>query len=134
MCVWDVSTKEKIAFEDTGVAALAFDPLGKYLAGAGLDDAVYVWDAETLSTVFVFGGHQGNVNAVCFDPTGSYLVSGDDDGTVRAWDVLSGRLLVARAFDSPIQSLTFDPAGKFLFCGNGDTTCYQVEFKKFLED
>jgi WD40 repeat protein len=134
VCVWDTTTKKKIATEDTGVAALMFDPLGKYLAGAGLDDAVYVWDAETLATVFVFGGHQQNINAVCFDPSGSYLLSGGDDGTVRCWDVLSGRQLVARAFDSPVQSLAFSPDGAYLFCGNGNTTCYQVEFKKFLEE
>lgn len=134
VCVWDTATKEKIASEDIGVAALVFDPQGKYLAGAGLDDAVYVWDAATLATVFVFGGHQQNINAVCFDPSGSYLLSGGDDGTVRCWDVLSGRQLVARAFDSPVQSLAFSPDGVYLFCGNGNTTCYQVEFKKFLEE
>jgi WD40 repeat protein len=134
VCVWDVPTKEKLYTIDIGVASLAFDPQGKYLAGAGLDDAVYVWDAETQDTVFVFGGHQQNINAVCFDPSGSYLLSGGDDMTVRCWDVLSGRALVAREFDSPIQSLAFSPDGKYLFCGNGNTTCYQVEFKKFLEE
>lgn len=134
VCIWDTATKDKIASEDVGVSSLAYDPLGKYLAGAGLDDAVYVWDAETLNTVFVFGGHQQNINAVCFDPSGSFLLSGGDDGTVRCWDVLSGRQLVARAFDSPVQSLAFSPDGKFLFCGNSNTTCYQVEFKKFLEE
>ena len=134
VCVWDVPTKEKLYTIDVGVTALTFDPQGKYLAGAGLDDAVYIWDAETQETVFVFGGHRPNVNAVCFDPTGSYLLSGDDDGTVRAWDVLSGRQLVARAFDSPVQALAFSPDGKYLFCGNGNTTCYQVEFKKFLDE
>jgi WD40 repeat protein len=134
VCVWDVPTKDKLYTIDIGVVSLAFDPQGKYLAGAGLDDAVYVWDAETQDTVFVFGGHLQNINAVCFDPSGSYVLSGGDDGTVRCWDVLSGRQLVARAFDSPVQSLAFSPNGKFLFCGNGNTTCYQVEFKKFLEE
>ena len=134
VCVWDVPTKEKLFTIDVGVAALTFDPQGKYLAGAGLDDAVYVWDAETQDTVFVFGGHQQNINTICFDPSGSYLISGGDDGTVRAWDILSGRMLIAREFDTPVQSLAFSPDGKFLFCGNGNTTCYQVEFKKFLEE
>ncbi|MBY0459867.1 MAG: hypothetical protein K2V38_21320, partial [Gemmataceae bacterium] len=86
------------------------------------------------STVFVFGGHQQGATAVCFDPTGSYLLTGGDDGTVRAWDVLSGRQVVARGFDTPVQSLAFSPDAKYLFCGNGNTTCYQIEFKKFLEE
>ena len=134
VCIWDVTTKEKLCTFDTGVTAVCFDPQGKYLAGAGLDDAVYLWDAETQETVFVFGGHSQSINAVCFDPTGSYLLSGSDDGTVRAWDVLSGRQLVAREFDGAVQSLAFSPDGKYLFCGNSNTTCYQVEFKKFLEE
>ncbi len=134
VCVWDITTREKLCTFDTGVTSLAFDPQGKYLAGAGLDDAVYVWDAETQHTMFVFGGHQQNINVVVFSPDGSYLLSGDDDGTVRCWDVLSGRQLVARAFDCPVQSLAFSPDSKYLFCGNSNTTCYQVEFKKFLEE
>jgi WD40 repeat protein len=134
VCVWDIPSKDKLYTIDIGVNALAFDPVGKYLAGAGMDDAVYVWDSETQDTVFVLGGHQQKINAIAFDPTGSYLVSGGDDFTVRVWDVLSGRFLIARELDSPVQSLAFSPDGKYLFCGNGNTTCYQVEFKKLLEE
>jgi len=134
VCVWDLATKEKVVMIDAGVTAVAFDPLGRYLAGAGLTDRVYVWDAATADLVFDLEGHQERINAVAFSPDGSYLVSGGDDMTVRVWDVLSGRLVVAREFDSPVQSLAFGPDGKFLFCGNGNTTCYQVEFKKLLED
>jgi WD40 repeat protein len=134
VCVWDIPTKEKLVTIDVGVYAVAFDPQGKYLAGAGIDDAVYVWDADTREAVFVLGGHSGQIHAVAFDPSGNYLVSGGGDGTVRVWDVLSGRPLVAREFDSAVQSLAFSPDGRYLFCGNGNTTCYQVEFRKLLEE
>jgi WD40 repeat protein len=134
VCVWDLPTRSKRAVFNTGVYAVAFDPVGKYLAGAGLNETVYVWDLETEETVLELTGHQGKVNAVTFDPTGSYLISSGDDMTVRVWDVLSGRLLVARELDSPVQSLAFSPDGRFLFLGNGNTTVYQVEFKRFLED
>jgi WD40 repeat protein len=132
--VWDIPTKEKLFSIDVGVYAVTFDPAGKYLAGAGIDDAVYVWDADTQDTVFVLGGHQQKINAVAFDPSGSFLVSGGDDLTIRVWDVLSGRLRLARELDSPIRSLAFSPDGKFLFCGNANTTCYQVDFKKLIEE
>ncbi len=134
VAVWDMATREKRFVLDSGVYAVCFDPKGKYLAGAGINDTVYVWDVDTQDTVFELAGHQEKINAVAFDPTGSYLVSGGDDMTVRVWDVLSGRLLVAREFDSPVQSLAFSPDGKWLFLGNGNTTCYQVELKKLLED
>lgn len=134
VCVWDILSKDKLFSIDVGVYAIAFDPVGKYLAGAGLDDAVYVWDTDTQDTVFVLGGHQQKINAIAFDPSGNYLASGGDDLTIRLWDVLSGRLLVARELDSPIQSLAFSPDGKFLFSGNGNTTCYQLDVKKLIEE
>jgi len=134
VCVWDIPTKDKLYTIDVGVYAVAFDPAGKYLAGAGMDDAVYVWDADTQDTIFVLGGHQHQINCIAFDPSGSYLISGADDQTIRIWDVLSGRLLVAREFDSPVHSLAFSPDGRYLFSGNGNTTCYQMEFKKLLDE
>jgi len=132
--VWDIPTKDKLYTIDVGVYAVAIDPQGKYLAGAGFDDAVYVWDMETQETVFVLGGHQQKIHTVAFSPDGSYIVSGGDDATIRVWDVLSGRFLVARGFDSAVHSLAFSPDGWLLFCGNGNTTCYQIEFKRLLED
>ncbi len=134
VCVWNLTTQQKEFVLDVGVYAAAFDATGKYLAGAGLDDAVIVWDVDSQEIVFELAGHQERVNAVAFTPDGSYLLSGGDDMTVRVWDVLSGRLVVAREFDSPVQSLAFAPDGKALFVGNGNTTCYQVEFKKLIED
>lgn len=134
VCVWDLQTKEKQATFDNGVYAVAFDPTGRYLAGAGINDSVYIWDMLLNDNIFTLEGHQERINAVTFSPDGSYLVSGGDDMTVRVWDILSGRLIVIREFDSPIQSLSFSPDGKSLFSGNGNTTCYQMNFKKLLDD
>lgn len=134
VCVWDLTTKQRSATFDSGVYAVACDPSGRYVAGAGLTDRVYVWDLTTNELALDLEGHQERINAVAFSPDGNYLVSGGDDQTVRVWDVLSGRLLVARAFDSPVQGLAFSPDGATLFTGNGNTTCHRLAFKKLLED
>jgi WD40 repeat protein len=134
VCVWHVAKKERELVFDVGVYAVAVDPPGRYLAGAGMNDAVYVWDTQTQEMVFELAGHQERINCVAFSPDGSYLLSGGDDMTVRVWDVLSGRLLMVREFDSAVQSLAFSPDGRWLFTGNGNTTCYQLDFEKLLED
>jgi hypothetical protein len=33
-----------------------------------------------------------------------------------------------------VQSLTFSKGGRDLFLGNGNTTCFQVEFRKLMEE
>lgn len=134
VCIWDLATKQKSATFDSGVYAVAFDPTGRFLAGAGINDRVYVWDTTTNELVFELEGHQERISAVAFSPDGSYLVSGGDDMTVRVWDVLSGRLLVVRGFDSPVQSVAFSADGATLYTGNGNTTVYQLPFPKLLED
>jgi WD40 repeat protein len=134
VCVWDRTTGQKVLTFDNGVYAVAFDPSGKYLAGAGLADKVYLWDIDAGQMVFELDGHQERINAVAFDPSGSYLVTGGDDMTVRVWDVLSGRLVVMREFDTPIQAVAFSPCGTYLFTGNGNTTVYKTEFQHLLDD
>jgi WD40 repeat protein len=133
VCVWDIDSKTKELVFDVGVYAVAVDSTGRYAAGAGMSDTVYLWDLTTEELVFELAGHQEKIHCVAFSPDGSYLVSGGDDSTVRVWDVLSGRLLVVREFDSAVQSLAFSPDGRWLFTGNGNTTCYQIEFQKLLE-
>ena len=134
VCIWDLSTQENLVTFDTGVHAIAFDPSGRYLAGAGITDTVHVWDLSTQESIFALEGHQDKVNALAFSPDGSFLLSASDDQTVRVWDILSGRLIVAREFDAPVQSICFAPDGKSLFTGNGNTTCYRVDFALLLDE
>src|SRR5207249_4582246 len=96
VCLWDIASKEKQLVFDVGVYAVAIDPSGRYAAGAGINDAVYLWDLTTEELVFELAGHQEKIHCVAFSPDGSYLASGGDDSTGRVWDVLRGRLMVAR--------------------------------------
>lgn len=133
VAIWDLTTKEKWDVFDKGVYAITIDPQGRYLAGAGVSNSVYLWDLLGRDLAFELEGHQSKVHAVCFDLEGSYVLSGGDDGTLRVWDVLSGRLLVVREFDVPVQALAFGPSGS-LYAGLGNTTCVEIDFQKLLND
>ena len=135
VCVWDRTTQLKAHTFDVGVYAVAVDPTGKYLAGAGLDDAVHVWDLDSGEELFALEGHTGRVNAVTFSPDGSYLVSGGDDQTVRVWDILSGRLL-GGAGTGRGRAGAGVLAGRGRSCspGNGNTTCHRLPFAKLLDE
>ena len=134
VCVWDLQTEKKSATFDNGVTALAFDSTGRYLAGAGINDRIYVWDLTTDELVFELEGHQQRINDITFAHDGSYLISAGDDMTVRVWDVLTGRLLVVRGFEVAILSVTLSNDGRMVYTGNANTTCYAIPFEKLLEE
>jgi WD40 repeat protein len=133
VCVWDLTTKEKAFVFDCGVSALAIDSTGRFLAGAGVAESVFLWDLTTGDLAFELEGHHDAVHAVAFSPDGSFALSGGSDGTLRVWDVLGGRLVAVREFDSPVQSLAFGPSGT-LYAGLGNTTVVALDFAKVRDD
>jgi WD40 repeat protein len=58
----------------------------RYIASAGADGSVLVWDVTTGNLVTILG-HQALASSVCFGPDRNTLVSSGWDGTVRVWDV-----------------------------------------------
>ena len=79
-----VATSEKQAGP---VLGLAFSPGGKWIAWAGSDATVRVWDWRARREVAVFRGHGDRVTTVAFDPEGGQIASGSGDGTVRIWNL-----------------------------------------------
>ena len=134
VCVWDLNTRDKAATFATAVTSLGIDPKGRYAAGGTLKDTVDIWDLKTFELAASLSGHQGRIDAVAFSPQGDWLVTGGEDGTLRIWDLLSMKLVVARQFDSAVESLTFPADGRKLFVGNGNLTVYRLDWAKLLED
>ena len=90
--VWRMSGDEFSPLPASAVRsrAVAFDSAGEYLAAAGLDGVVRVWQGSRLRRVLA--GHKGAVHAVAFGLDG-HLVSAGSDGTIRTWDAGSGEQL-----------------------------------------
>ena len=73
------------------VTSVAIAPDGAWIATAGLDKTVRIWDAANGKPRASFLGHIGAVRSIAVAPDGSWLASGGDDSGVRIWDVAAGR-------------------------------------------
>ena len=57
--------------------ALAWSPDGRYLASAGVDTNILVWDIATKVMVGQFKGHNDTVHTLAFSRDGEVLASGN---------------------------------------------------------
>jgi WD40 repeat protein/serine/threonine protein kinase len=76
------------------VNSLAFSPGGEWIAGAGGDGTIKVWNSRTGAVVQAFTAHTDSVYSVAFHPEGRYLASTGPDGKVgkvKVWDWATGQ-------------------------------------------
>jgi WD40 repeat protein len=102
------------------VFTLAYSQDGKWLASAGADGIIRLWDAATGKASLSLEGHKKGVHNLVFLQPGegkpaTVLVSASWDRTVRFWDLKTGKEL-ARVTNHPGMEtvLAVSPDGKLL--------------------
>jgi WD40 repeat protein len=75
------------------VAAVAFDPSGRWALSGSLDQKVLLWNVDSGQIVRRLVGHASSLTAVVFGPDGRLSASADMSGLVLLWDVDQGTLL-----------------------------------------
>jgi RNA polymerase sigma factor (sigma-70 family) len=69
------------------IRVLAFSPDSKWLASAGSDTHVYIWETATGKEVLRLPGHEAEVSSVAFSPDGQTVFSYGQDGQGYLWNL-----------------------------------------------
>jgi WD40 repeat protein len=107
------------------LTTVAFSPDSRFVAAAGADAVVRVWDVQTKSEVRGLRGHTDWVTSVVFSPDGRFLasVAAEKDNSVRVFELpaldtggaAGGHLLA-------VNAVAVSPNGKFVATAGTDQT------------
>jgi WD40 repeat protein/tRNA A-37 threonylcarbamoyl transferase component Bud32 len=102
------------------VLNMVFSPDGKFIASAGPDGIIFLWDAATGNLADPpLIGHTGSVTSLAFSPDSTILASGSQDETVRLWEVSNGASLgILTGHASPVSQVAFSHDGRHLASGD----------------
>jgi WD40 repeat protein len=116
--------------------SVAADPLGRFVASAGDDENVYLWNVETGRQQQKLAGHSAAVNDVAFSPDGRYLASAGRDRNIKIWDVEQGReFMTLRGHAHAVMAVKFSPDGTRIASAGFDWTAklWDASSGKLLE-
>jgi WD40 repeat protein len=99
----------------------AFHPTGRYLATAGSDGVVQVWDVSTGKAVRTLKGHAGAVCTVAFLSDNVTLATGAEDHSVRLWNLQRTPKNIYHTFDAAVPEIVgvcFSSDGRYVACSD----------------
>src|SRR5262245_1243672 len=91
----------------------------KYVATAGYDSQVILWNAETHEPI-ARGRHDHLGNQCSFSRDGRYLVSSSADFTARLWRLPEMRLCAVMPHDDDVEMSLFSPDGTRVLTSSRD--------------
>ncbi|MDQ2907481.1 MAG: protein kinase [Chloroflexota bacterium] len=94
------------------VFTIAWSPDGLYIASAGKDGAVHIWNADTGERIYTYQGDKGWIHAVAWSPDSKYLAAGIDK-KIEVWEATTGdELIDYHGHTSTVIALAWSPDGR----------------------
>jgi WD40 repeat protein len=117
----DPAFRRAFTGHDGPVNAVTWAPDGTWLATAGSDGTVRIWDIATGTTKAVLTGHKGAVLTIASAPAGTWLATGGNDGTLRIWDTATFALTATftASKNGAVHCVAIAPDGTWLATTGG---------------
>ncbi len=97
-----------------GVRSVCFSPDNRFLASAGRDGTVKVWNTGSRRLYHPLHLFEHTINSIAYSPDGTMLAAGGEDSVIKIINTENYRVIVEREMNSPINSLAWSPDGLFL--------------------
>lgn len=125
----------QISTTGTHANRIAYSPDGQFLASAGMDCLVHIWNNHTGKEVQSLKGHRNWIRDLAFSSDGQFLFTSSggtqvdglpkpgDDHTIRVWSVSSGKEIECfEGHVEPVINIAISTDGKQIASGSTDST------------
>ncbi len=103
------------------VQDIAFSPNGRWLAAAGTDGVLRLWETLSWHLEKSLPGHSARIDSLAWHPDSSRLVTGSWDTTCRFWNVNDGTSIpVVTHGGGRVYCVAWSPDGQSVATGGAD--------------
>ena len=133
--LWNLSQNNKHSLLDTHYTfkgheswlwTIRFSPDEQYLASAGDDQNINIWDVQSQQIYRVLPGHEGSIRSLSFNQDG-ILASASDDRTIKLWNIHTGECIqTLLGHDSIVRSVSFNPQNPQILASASDDETVRI--------